>query len=86
MRYIKFGLGRCAEDVSHEIRDGHLTREEGLSLMTKYEGEFPKKYFKEFLEYLDITEEHFHRVVDSWRLPHIWKKNNNKWVLRTPAH
>lgn len=85
MRYIKFGLGRCSEDASHEIRDGHLTREEGLSLMSKYEGEFPKKYFKEFLEYLDITEQNFFKIVDSWRLPHIWKKDNNKWVLRNPA-
>ena len=27
---IKFGLGRCMEDAAHEIRDGHLTREEVL--------------------------------------------------------
>ena len=58
-RYIKFGLGRCTEEVSHEIRDKHLTREEGVRLIKKYEGEFPKKYFKEFLEYLDISRNIF---------------------------
>lgn len=84
MRYIKFGLGRCSEDVSHEIRDGHLTREEGISLMKKYEGEFPQKYFKDFLEYLNISEKYFFKIVDSWRLPHIWKIKNKKWVLRNP--
>ena len=52
MRYIKFGLGRCVEDTAHEIRDGHLSREEGVALMKRYEGEFPKKYFSEF----DINE------------------------------
>ena len=31
MRYIKFGLGRCVEDASHEIRDDHITREEGIA-------------------------------------------------------
>ena len=51
LRYIKFGLGRCSEDTAHEIRDGHITREEGIKLMKKFEGEFPKKYFKEFLEF-----------------------------------
>ena len=56
LRYIKFGLGRCMEDAAHEIRDGHITREEGIALMKRYEGEFPKKYFTEFLEYLDISE------------------------------
>ncbi|MDC0044728.1 N-acetyl sugar amidotransferase [Pelagibacteraceae bacterium] len=84
MRYIKFGLGRCMEDAAHEIRDGHITRDEGIALMNKFEGEFPKKHFKEFLEYLNISEKEFWRVVDSWRLKHIWKKNKGKWNLRYP--
>ena len=82
MRYIKFGLGRCVEDVSHEIRDGHITRDEGLALAKQFEGEFPKKYFSEFLEYLDISEKHFWDVVDSWRLKHLWIKKQNKWILK----
>ena len=85
MRYIKFGLGRCMEDAAHEIRDSHITREEGIALMDRFEGEFPKRHFREFLEYLDITEEHFWKVVDEWRPEHLWKKDGNDWVLRTPA-
>jgi len=84
LRYIKFGLGRCIEDAAHEIRDGHITRDEGLALMARYEGEFPQKYFKDFLDYLDITEEHFWEVVDSWRAPHLWDKKNGKWILKYP--
>jgi N-acetyl sugar amidotransferase len=84
LRYIKFGLGRCMEDAAHEIRDAHITREEGVALMKRYEGEFPKKYFKEFLEYLDISEEHFWEVVDSWRAPHLWKQVQGEWQLNSP--
>ena len=84
LRYIKFGLGRCMEDVAHEIRDGHITRDEGLALMQRYEGEFPKKYFNDFLNYLDITENHFWDVVDSWRAPHLWRKEKGEWELKHP--
>ena len=84
MRYIKFGLGRCMEDAAHEIRDGHISREEGIALMKKYEGEFPKKYFREFLNYLNISEKHFWQVVDSWRAKHLWKKTKNGWELKKP--
>ena len=84
LRYIKFGLGRCMEDAAHEIRDGHITREEGVALMKRYEGEFPQKYFRDFLEYLDITEDHFWEVVDSWRAPHLWKKVQGVWQLNSP--
>ena len=84
LRYIKFGLGRCMEDAAHEIRDGHLTREEGIALMKRYEGEFPSKYFNDFLEYLDISEEHFWEVVDSWREPHLWNRVDGEWELTHP--
>jgi len=45
--YIKFGLGRATSDAAHEIRDGRLTRKEGVTLVHQYDGEFPKKYVKE---------------------------------------
>ncbi len=84
MRYIKFGLGRCLEEAAHEVRDGHIIREEGVALMRRYEGEFPEKYFKDFLEYLDISEDHFWEVVDSWRPKHLWKQTDKGWQLKHP--
>lgn len=82
LAYIKFGICRATSDAAHEIRDGHITREEGAALVRRYDGEFPKKYFKEFLEYLDIDEKHFWQVVDSYRPDHLWKKINGEWKLR----
>ena len=32
--------------------------------------------------YLGIDEEHFWKVIDSFRLPHIWKKVGGEWKLR----
>ena len=84
LRYIKFGLGRCMEDTAHEIRSKHITREEGIALMKKYEGEFPKKYFNEFLEYLGISESHFWEIIESWREGKLWSKINGKWQLNFP--
>ena len=84
MRYIKLGLGRCSEDTAHEIRDGHISRDEGIALMKQFEGEYPAKYEKEFLEYLGINKLELDEIIDSWRLPHIWKKKENKWFLRNP--
>ncbi len=82
LMFIKFGIGRCTSDTAHEIRDGHLTRDEGIALVEKFDGEFPQKYYEVFLEYCDISEDDFIRVIDSWRSPHIWKKTNGEWRLR----
>jgi len=65
-----------------EVRSKHITREEAVALVRRYDGEFPKKYFKEFLEYLDITESHFWKVIDRYRMPHLWEKVKGKWKLK----
>ncbi len=83
--FIKFGLGRASSDAAHEIRDGHLTREEGVALVHRYDGEFPARHFAEFLEYINITEERFWEVVDRYRLPHLWEKKNGEWRLKKPV-
>ncbi len=82
LSYIKFGIGRTTNDTAHEIRDDKITREEGQLLVKKYDGEFPKKYFKETLDYLQINEELYWEVINSWRSPHLWKKTSDSWILK----
>ena len=84
--FIKFGIGRATSDTAHEIRDGKITREEGVALVRKYDSERPSKYYKTFLEYVDITDQQFDEVVDSWRADHIWKLENGTWSLRNAVY
>ena len=80
--YIKYGLGRSSYDASQEIRCGKITREEAVSLVKKYDGEFPKKNFEAFLEYISVSEKEFWKIIDSYRSPHLWKKENDKWIMK----
>ncbi|PJB71807.1 MAG: N-acetyl sugar amidotransferase [Alphaproteobacteria bacterium CG_4_9_14_3_um_filter_47_13] len=83
--FIKFGMGRATRDASMEIRAGHIDREEAVALVNRYDGEFPQKWFPDFLKYLDITEEHFWKICDGYRLPHIWDKDGDQWRLKRPV-
>ena len=80
--FIKFGQGRAMNDAAHEIRDKHISREEAVALVRKYDGEFPKKHFREFLAYIDITEPQFWEAIDRNRSPHLWEKNGEQWTLK----
>ncbi|MCZ8227584.1 MAG: N-acetyl sugar amidotransferase [Burkholderiaceae bacterium] len=82
LSYIKFGIGRTTSDAAHEIRDGKITREEGVALVKRYDHEFPRKYYKEFLEFCSITDAEVHEVIDSWRSDHIWHQQDGEWKLR----
>lgn len=83
---IKFGIGRATYDASQEIRNHKITREEGVALVKKFDHEFPKKYFKEMLEYMDMTEKRFWELIDKFRSPHIWKKEKGEWKLRKAVY
>ena len=80
--FIKFGIGRATYDASQEIRNKHLTREEGKNLVKKFDGEFPDNYFSEIMNFLNIKKDYFFELCDKFRSPHIWKKNKNIWKLR----
>lgn len=81
--YIKFGIGRATYDASQEIRNKHITRTEGQTLVRKFDGEFPDKYFNEIMAYLEIDPEYFkNKLTDKFRSPHLWVKNNGEWRLR----
>jgi N-acetyl sugar amidotransferase len=81
LTYIKFGLGRASYDAAQEIRNNKITREEGINLVKMYDNEFPKKYFKEFLDYIDISENEFFANIDKFRSSHLWEKNGKNWSL-----
>ena len=49
--YIKFGIGRATYDAAQEIRNGDITREEGVALVKRYDGEFPKRWSQEVFNY-----------------------------------
>jgi N-acetyl sugar amidotransferase len=81
--FIKFGIGRASYDASQEIRNKHLTREEGVALVKRFDGEFPDRYFEDVMNYIDMKPEHFHELCDKFRSPHLWGKDENGiWNLR----
>ena len=81
-RWIKFGVGRAMLDSAQEIRNQHIDKEEGLALIRKFEGEYPSRYEKEFLEYISMDRDEFLDLCDTFRSPHLWAIENGHWVLR----
>jgi N-acetyl sugar amidotransferase len=81
--FIKFGIGRATYDAAQEIRNKHLTREEGVALVNRFDGEFPDRYFNDIMEYIDMTNTDFHELCNKFRSPHLWgKDSNDNWKLR----
>jgi len=80
--FIKYGIGRASYDAASEIRNKHITREEGVSLVKKFDGEFPARHFKHFLDYINIDSDEFEYLIDKSRSEHLWSKVDGKWTIK----
>ena len=83
--WIKFGLGRASYDASQEIRNRHLTRQDGIALVRQFDGEIPQRYIRDVMDYIGMDVEEFFELCDKFRSPHLWHKNaGSDWRLRFP--
>jgi N-acetyl sugar amidotransferase len=80
--FIKFGIGRATYDASQEIRNRHLTREEAVALVRRFDGEFPERDCNDVLDYIGLTRERFDQLCDEFRSPHLWERTADGWRLR----
>lgn len=59
LKYVKYGYGRATDSACLDIRSGMITRDEGVRLVEKYDGRYPKECVEAFCEHFDITLQEF---------------------------
>ena len=76
--FQKFGIGRATYDAAQEIRSGDITREEGVALVRRFDGEYPSRFEDEVLRYLSVpgfvpaTRGWLYDLANRFRSPHLW--------------
>ncbi|HBV01212.1 MAG TPA: N-acetyl sugar amidotransferase [Candidatus Taylorbacteria bacterium] len=66
LKFVKFGFGRATDHASLDIRNGRLTRQEGVALVKKFDGKYPQKGAKAFLRYSGMSKKEFDKIIDSF--------------------
>lgn len=80
LKYIKFGYGRGTDHACKDIRSGYMNREQGIEMVRKYDHVRPRD-LQRWLKYVDMEEEEFDRVADTFRDSKVWWKNEKgEWV------
>lgn len=82
LKFVKYGFGRATDHACIDIRNGRLTREEGLKLVKKYDGKYPHYAIKCFVEYSGMSFEEIDNVIDSFTNPILFKQDNNGAFVR----
>ncbi len=78
LKFIKFGYGRCSDHASKDIRTGYIDREKGIEYVKKYDHVVSSDLYH-WLNYVNMDEEDFWCIADTFRDPKVWWIENNKW-------
>lgn len=79
MKWIKFGYGRASDHASKDIRTGYMSREQGIEMVKKYDHIKPRRDLERWLDYVDMPEDEFDKIADTFRDRRVWWIQDSKW-------
>jgi N-acetyl sugar amidotransferase len=82
LKYIKLGYGRGTDHANYEIREGRMSRDEGVAMVRKYDHVKPRDLAR-WLAYVGMSEEEFDAVADTFRDRRVWRIEDGRWVKDT---
>ena len=81
LKWYKFGFTRTMDNLSLEIRNGRLTRDEALEILKDGKDETPYEDIEIFCMFVGITEERFYLICEKFRDERIWSHENGVWKI-----
>jgi len=79
LKYLKHGFGKVVDHACREIRLHHMTRNQGITLIKKYQAIGPKNLTL-FLDWIGMTRNSFFYIVDQHRNKNLWVRDQDfKW-------
>ncbi len=83
MKWYKFGFTRLWDNLSIEIRNGRMSRDDAIILIKKHGNENPDNEINLFCDYLGISKVEFFKIASGFRNNKIWSKNKDGiWYIK----
>jgi N-acetyl sugar amidotransferase len=82
LMYLKFGFGRANQDACIEVRRGAMNREQAVNLVRLYDGHYPEEFITLYLDYYQMTQAEFDKVLDRYANKELFEKIDGRWVAK----
>jgi N-acetyl sugar amidotransferase len=81
LKWYKFGFTRTFDNLSVDVRNGRLTRDEAVAIVRRRGDETPHEDIAKFCAWLGITKERFFEIVEKFRNRDVWVRRDGKWMI-----
>lgn len=81
MKWYKFGFTRSFDNLSIEIRNGRITRQQAIEWIRQRGDETPHADIEKLCAFLGISRARFFEIAERFRNRDIWKQSNGIWYI-----
>lgn len=81
LKWYKFGMTRAFDNLSIDIRNGLLTREQAVAAVRQLGDQTPHEDIAKFCAFAGITPARFFQIIEKFRNPAIWRKEDGVWRI-----
>ena len=81
LKWYKFGFTRLFDNLSVDIRNGRITREEAIQIVREKGEQRPSEDIRKFCDFAGIIEDRFWEIVEPFRNRDIWMRRNGHWMI-----
>ncbi len=82
LKWYKYGFTRSWDNLSLEIRNGRMSRDEAISHLKNIGDETPLDDINKFCDFVGITVPHFHEICEKYRNKDIWFQDDGVWKIQ----
>lgn len=80
-KYPKFGFTRLFDNLSLEIRNGRMSRDEALGIAARLGDQRPDEDIARALAFMDLSPKVFAELEEKFRDRNIWQQRDGHWVV-----
>jgi N-acetyl sugar amidotransferase len=80
-KWYKFGFTRLFDNLSLEIRNGRMTRDEALDIVRRRGDETPHVDISTMCRFIGMGMDAFFAIAERFRNKAIWKKRGSTWTI-----
>jgi N-acetyl sugar amidotransferase len=81
LKWHKFGFTRVWDNLSIEIRNGRLRRDEAIATVAQLGDQTPRDDITAFCRWAGIAEERFFAIAETFRDHDVWSRHNGTWQI-----
>lgn len=81
IKWYKFGFTRLFDNLSLEIRNGRMSRDDAVATVAQKGDQTPHEDIELFCEFTDIPRTRFDDIVETFRNHKVWTKRDHTWMI-----